>query len=197
MSYSKSAGLSRIILVNSYIDSSQNGLFEFNFNNHTQINGANGSGKTSLLKLIPFFYGLEPGRITSSSNVKKSFAGYYLPFADSAIIFEYFNHLGQLVHVIITNAANNPNSKMLSYRFVPFAFENLDYIIVGENSGKYRARTWTEYKTILREKHPDFRRQGLNHQNQSACFGPVHHQNHQSHQMDCHRSSHRHCCQLR
>jgi hypothetical protein len=157
MSYSKSAGLSRIILVNSYIDSSQNGLFEFNFNNHTQINGANGSGKTSLLKLIPFFYGLEPGRITSSSNVKKSFAGYYLPFADSAIIFEYFNHLGQLVHVIITNAANNPNSKMLSYRFVPYAFENLDYIIVDENSGKYRARTWTEYKTILREKHPDFR----------------------------------------
>lgn len=157
MAIAHAAGLSRIILVNSYIDSSKYKLFEFDFQKHTQINGANGSGKTSLLKLIPFFYGLEPGRITSSSNVKKSFSGYYLPFADSAIIFEYYNHSGSPVHVIISNAGSNPNSKTLSYRFVPYEFNSLDFIIVDEATGKYRTRNWTEYKTILRSKHPDFR----------------------------------------
>ena len=76
----ESIGLKRIVLINSYIKSENNtnNVFEFDFNTHSQVNGANGSGKTSLLKLIPFFYGSDPGKITSLSNVKKSFSGYYL-----------------------------------------------------------------------------------------------------------------------
>lgn len=144
------AGLTRIILVNSYINTIGSKLFEFDFQKHTQINGANGSGKTSLLKLIPFFYGLEPGRITSSSNVKKSFSGYYLPSADSNIIFEYISNEGKKVHVVVSNAGNGINNKVISYRFIPCEFNTTDFIIYDELLGKYRAKTWIEYKDTLR-----------------------------------------------
>ena len=100
-------GLQRIILINSYIQTPENKIFEFNLSTHTQINGDNGAGKTSLLRLLPFFYGLEPGKITATGNNKKSFSGYYLPEDDSAIIFDYINANGANVHVIITNSANN------------------------------------------------------------------------------------------
>ena len=51
------AGLARIILINSYIHSETGpDFFEFDFQGHTQVNGANGSGKTSLLNR--FFMGL-------------------------------------------------------------------------------------------------------------------------------------------
>lgn len=147
------AGLARIILINSYIHSETGpDFFEFDFQGHTQVNGANGSGKTSLLKLIPFFYGIEPGRITSSSGVRKNFAGYYLPYADSAIIFEYYAGTGQLVHVAVTNAARDSSSRGLVYRFVPCPFEAKDVVVFDSTSKQYRIRDWSSYKQVLRAR---------------------------------------------
>lgn len=144
-------GLQRIILINSYIQTPENKIFEFNLSTHTQINGDNGAGKTSLLRLLPFFYGLEPGKITATGNNKKSFSGYYLPEDDSAIIFDYINANGANVHVIITNSANNAANTTLSYRFVPCAFNLEDYTILA-NNGLYRIKTYEEYKKTLQAK---------------------------------------------
>ena len=146
------AGLIRIILIDSYIGSAENRIFEFDFENHTQINGANGSGKTSLLKLIPLFYGLVPGRITSSSNVRKSFSGFYLPRSDSTLVFEYYNSRGEIVHVMMTNAGNSQNSKSLSYRFIKAPFSIEDIVVYDESRKCYRAREWKEYRQILRDR---------------------------------------------
>lgn len=146
------AGLIRIILIDSYIGSAENRIFEFDFENHTQVNGANGSGKTSLLKLIPLFYGLVPGRITSSSNVRKSFSGFYLPRSDSTLVFEYYNSRGEIVHVMMTNAGNSQNSKSLSYRFIKAPFSIEDIVVYDESRKCYRAREWKEYRQILRDR---------------------------------------------
>lgn len=147
-------GLKRIVLINSYIKSENNtnNVFEFDFNTHSQVNGANGSGKTSLLKLIPFFYGSDPGKITSLSNVKKSFSGYYLPTSDSHIVFEYTSNENKTVHVIVSNASNNANSTTLAYKFIPCEFSTLDFIKYDEVSNTYIAKSWLEYKDTLRKK---------------------------------------------
>lgn len=144
-------GLNRIILVNSYIKTSENKIFEFNLNEHVQINGDNGAGKTSLIRLIPFFYGLEPGKITATGNNRKSFSGYYLPEDLSAIIFEYRNSRSELVHVLVTNASNNTSSTSLAYRFIPSAF-NIEDFTIEESNGLFRTKTPEEYKKTLRAK---------------------------------------------
>lgn len=146
------AGLIRIVLIDSYIGSRENRIFEFDFEKHTQVNGANGSGKTSLLKLIPLFYGLVPGRVTSSSNVRKSFSGFYLPRSDSALVFEYRNSRSEIVHVMMTNAGNSQNSKSLNYRFVKGPFRVEDIVVYDENLKYYRAREWREYQQILKDR---------------------------------------------
>ncbi len=146
------AGLQRIVLINSYIGhgSSANRVFEFDLSKHTQINGANGSGKTSLLKLIPLFYGIVPGKITSSSNVHKSFSGFYLPDSDSTIVFEYRNSRGETVHVMMNNASQNANNKSINYRFVKGAFDVENFVVYDESIKRYRAKTWQEYKKYLK-----------------------------------------------
>ncbi|MGN1394827.1 MAG: ATP-binding protein [Succinivibrionaceae bacterium] len=151
------AGLKRIILADSYItattkQNSRNAFFEFNFDKHSQINGANGSGKTSLLKLIPLFYGLDPRKITTSNSVRKSFSGFYLPYEDSSIIFEYVSNEQKTVHVVVSSASNNKNSTALAFGFVPCEFDSNNYIYFDEETKTYRNRSWTEYKRYLNQQ---------------------------------------------
>lgn len=59
---------------------------------NTSVNGANGIGKSSFLKLIPVFYGAAPGRLVKAGANRHSFANWYLPNSSSFIIFEYTNY---------------------------------------------------------------------------------------------------------
>jgi len=52
---------------------------------------AHGRGKTSLLQLLPVFFGENPNRIVGTETNRLNFAGYYLPRLTSYILFEYRN----------------------------------------------------------------------------------------------------------
>lgn len=75
--------LLRLILLDSY---SPGGEAIIELSDGAILTGDNGTGKTSLLSLIPIFYGENPGQCTSGSS---SFADFYLPHSTSYVIFEY------------------------------------------------------------------------------------------------------------
>jgi len=79
----------------------------------THVGGVNGAGKTSILSLIPAFYGEEPERIVSKGSGRLSFLDYYLPSLQSLVIFEYSRHRGTCCSVMFRH-----HSGKLCYRFV-------------------------------------------------------------------------------
>ncbi len=103
------SGLQNIYLHNSYFPSV---LTKLACNAHTNITGGNGVGKTTILSLIPIFYGIEPSKIVSKAGDKKNFVGYYLPSPKSMLVFEY-SRMGKVCNVVIYR-----NQMNLEYRFV-------------------------------------------------------------------------------
>ena len=76
--------LNRLILIDSYKAGT---VQEIRLDGHTNLNGVNDAGKTTLLRLIPLFFGERPGRLVPKSRVTDSFAKHYLPNESSYIIF--------------------------------------------------------------------------------------------------------------
>ncbi|MGK0523939.1 MAG: hypothetical protein ACI92N_001574 [Pseudomonadales bacterium] len=79
----------------------------------THLGGVNGAGKTSVLALVPAFFGEEPERIVTKASGKLSFLDYYLPTFQSLIIFEYRRHTGLYCSVMYRHSQGKP-----CYRFV-------------------------------------------------------------------------------
>lgn len=82
-------------------------------NGATYVGGENGSGKTSLIALIPVFYGQLPDKIVTRNANKLSFLDYYLPTVQSMIVFEYRNCRG--VNCVVMYRGEQAQ---LHYRFV-------------------------------------------------------------------------------
>ena len=78
--------LRRLILIDAY---RKGAITELKLDGHTSLTGANGVGKTSLLRLIPLFYGESPNKLVQGGGVNQSFVQYYLPHTTSFIVFEY------------------------------------------------------------------------------------------------------------
>ena len=70
------AGLKRIILIDTHLP----GVVELKLDGHTNICGTNASGKTTLQRLIPVFYGEYPSRVVPAT--RDSFERWYLPPRD-------------------------------------------------------------------------------------------------------------------
>lgn len=113
------AGLTKVIAINSYQKSKM--FSEYYFDSPTQITGGNGEGKTSLLRLIPFFYGATGTQIVRKSNVNKPFVEWYLPHSNSYIVFEYITARGQVAHVICYRNLSTKGG--IVYLFVKGQFE--------------------------------------------------------------------------
>ncbi len=105
----KVSGLLKIYLFDSFF---QGHFVEVNCQGNTNNTGGNGAGKTSLLSLIPIFYGAEPNTVVSREAGKLSFVQYYLPHLSSMICFEYM-HFNEHRCALLYSAAN-----VLYYRFV-------------------------------------------------------------------------------
>lgn len=83
--------LRRLILIDAY---RKGAITELKLDGHTSLTGANGVGKTSLLRLIPLFYGESPNKLVQGGGVNQSFVQYYLPHTTSFIVFEYSRRQG-------------------------------------------------------------------------------------------------------
>src|SRR5574338_450689 len=108
--------LLRLVLLDSYRASS---AIEVRLDGHTSFNGANGAGKTSLIRLIPLFYGESPGKIVRGGGITQSFVDHYLPRSTSYIIFEYQRR--DLTCMAVLHASRT--GEHVCYRFIdqPFA----------------------------------------------------------------------------
>lgn len=78
--------LQRLILIDSF---SPGRVVIFPLEGGAVLTGRNGRGKTSLLQLLPVFFGENPNRIVGTETNRLNFAGYYLPRLTSYILFEY------------------------------------------------------------------------------------------------------------
>ncbi|MGS0728757.1 ATP-binding protein, partial [Shewanella sp. 0m-11] len=111
--------LNRIILIDTHLP----GVVELALDGHTNICGTNASGKTTLQRLVPVFYGEYPSRVVPST--RDSFERWYLPHDSSYIIYEYIKSDGLAYQAVLASAGDG---KGVNYRFIAKGFELEDYI---------------------------------------------------------------------
>lgn len=116
------AGLKRIILIDTHLP----GVVELKLDGHTNICGTNASGKTTLQRLIPVFYGEYPSRVVPAT--RDSFERWYLPRTSSFIIYEYTRAEGDLCQAVLSS-----NGTGVNYRFIGKPFDIDDYLITQKN----------------------------------------------------------------
>lgn len=108
--------LNRIILINTHMS----GIVELKLNGHTNICGTNASGKTTLQRLIPVFYGEYPSRVVPAT--RDSFERWYLPTEQSFIIYEYIRSEDETCQMVLSSSGSG-----VDYRLVSKAFDIEDY----------------------------------------------------------------------
>lgn len=109
--------LRRIILIDTHLP----GVVELKLDGHTNICGTNASGKTTLQRLIPVFYGEYPSRVVPAT--RDSFERWYLPRQSSFIIYEFERGDSELCQAVLTS-----NGSGVNYRFICKPFELSDYL---------------------------------------------------------------------
>ncbi len=119
------AGLKRIILIDTHLP----GIVELKLDGHTNICGTNASGKTTLQRLIPVFYGEYPSRVVPAT--RDSFERWYLPRTSSFIIYEYTRADGDLCQAVLSS-----NGSGVNYRLLGKPFDIDDYLFK-QKSGKH------------------------------------------------------------
>lgn len=132
--------LLRIVLLHTHLP----GVVEIKLDEHTNICGTNASGKTTLQRLIPVFYGEQPNRVVPKT--RKKFDQFYLPYTNSYIIYEYQRENGELCHVALTPKNNGG----VDYRFVGQAYQSDLYLQQNEQGVQaYRHTEWAGRLRLL------------------------------------------------
>ncbi|WP_199911638.1 ATP-binding protein [Dongshaea marina] len=112
--------LNRIILIDTHLP----GVVELSLEGHTNICGTNASGKTTLQRLVPVFYGEYPSRVVPAT--RDSFERWYLPRESSYIIYEYLRGDGLMNQAVLSSAGDG---KGVNYRIIGKGFELSDYVL--------------------------------------------------------------------
>lgn len=131
-------GLHRIILIDTHLP----GVVELKLNGHTNICGTNASGKTTLQRLIPVFYGEYPSRVVPST--RDSFEKWYLPRESSFIIYEYARNEEDLCQVVLAS-----NGTGVNYRFIGKPFDMQDYLYQNK-AGEHASVSMNELSRSLK-----------------------------------------------
>lgn len=75
--------LKRLILIDSY---ARGRAVEIDLAGHTSLTGENASGKTTLLRLFPLFFGEAPSKVIATDENNFKFAKHYFPTQASYVI---------------------------------------------------------------------------------------------------------------
>lgn len=134
--------LLRIIMINGHLE----GIVELDLNGHTNICGSNASGKTTLQRLIPVFYGERPNNVVPKT--RKKFDQYYLPSSDSYLIYEYRRETGTTCHVVLTRKVDDG----VSYRFINSEYKP-EYYLRPTLDGRAKALSYQELSANLRQNN--------------------------------------------
>lgn len=111
----KLLGLKRILVHNAHVASKS---FIIEVDGPTNIQGENGSGKSSILALTSIFYGAEPRHFMEKASEKKPFAEYYLPGKYSFLAFEYERQDGRATVLMYRAGEAESTSNRVTYRFL-------------------------------------------------------------------------------
>ena len=134
-------GLHRIILIDTHLP----GVVELKLNGHTNICGTNASGKTTLQRLIPVFYGEYPSRVVPAT--RDSFEKWYLPRESSFIIYEYERAESDLCQAVLASSGNGVN-----YRLIGKPFDLDDYLYKNK-AGDHASVTMNELARGLKRSN--------------------------------------------
>ncbi|WP_027967269.1 ATP-binding protein [Halomonas halocynthiae] len=132
------AHLLRIVMIHGHLD----GVVELSLDGHTNICGTNASGKTTLQRLVPVFYGELPNRVVPRTRMK--FDAFYLPNSNSYLVYEYRREAGSLCQVVLTRSTSGG----VEYRFVAAPYRPEDYLL--ESEGSVVARDYPQWLNGLR-----------------------------------------------
>ncbi|MDO6838670.1 ATP-binding protein [Paraglaciecola chathamensis] len=138
-------GLHRIILINCHLP----GFVELDVSGHSNICGTNASGKTTLQRLIPVFYGELPSKVVPKT--RKKFDEFYLPHANSYLIYEYQREDGQECQVVLTRKGSDG----VQYRFIDAPYKS-EQILVEMENGEAQAMLPEQWIKQLRQLQIDF-----------------------------------------
>ncbi|MGS2721793.1 ATP-binding protein [Paraglaciecola aestuariivivens] len=139
------AGLQRIILINCHLP----GFVELDLSGHTNICGTNASGKTTLQRLIPVFYGELPSKVVPKT--RKKFDDFYLPHANSYLIYDYQREDGQACQVVLTRKG----SEGVQYRFVDAPYHQ-EQVLLDTEDGQVQAMLPDQWIKQLRQLNIEF-----------------------------------------
>jgi len=138
--------LLRIIIIDSFWRGQVN---ELDLTGHTQLEGTNGAGKTSLMRMLPLFYGMRPSDIVSKVDQAKNFADFYLPRESSILVYEYQRPFGQKCQVLATS-----DGRGVHFKFIDDGYD-AQHFIASNNGGKAKPFTINEieknYRSIGKE----------------------------------------------
>ncbi|SHF47195.1 Protein of unknown function [Modicisalibacter ilicicola DSM 19980] len=116
------AHLRRIVMIHGHLE----GVVELSVEGHTNICGTNASGKTTLQRLVPVFYGEQPNKVVPKTRLK--FDAFYLPHRNSYLVYEYRREGDDICQAVLTRKSDGG----VEYRFVGAPYRPEDYLVESE-----------------------------------------------------------------
>lgn len=108
-------GLKRIIQIDGFIANKRTVV---EVDGHSILDGTNGAGKSTTLRLIAFFYGSDPTQMDTHAAGREPFAQFYLPRQSSLVVFEYERESGPCCAVVYRHKSGAKHV----YRFLESEF---------------------------------------------------------------------------
>ena len=139
--------LTRLILIDSY---ARGKTVEIDLSGHTALTGENASGKTTLLRLFPLFFGEAPSRVIQSDENNLKFARHYLPHTSSYVVFEYERRGQRVLSVIHADGqSDGANYRFINRPFSPDLFRDTNGLVQSQDLSRHLTKLGVDFTKPL------------------------------------------------